>query len=502
MAFLRYANAAIVKPLIQLDDWIGMQGGPKALTRTAATTVLQKYDPNEFLLTHCTIIASVDTEESNAPHGRQMVDGYQIDRQYSDWLVTPDTQKYINNNNDCWERKLLLSSFKSFVGGENYVEHVQIPELSKGKIIDAASRDIGDSIYVDILVATAKKHRSLIAAIESKRLSTLSMGCSVAFTICTRCGNVAEDEAQMCPHIKYAKGNEWIDELGKKRKISELCGHFSAEPGSVKFIEASWVANPAFKGAVLRSILTAEDVAQISKSTGTRMQVAFNAPVRTADPNQLQRAANFRNPARYPRQVVLAQDEFDMGQAGVEPAAPATPAEKPDPLGKAVDSLVEAIREKAIEKVRGELGTDEAKRIHDTKENTNNTLVKEAARNPEWLRIAKVVASNVPKTAATKILSGLMLHKNGGWRSVVASQRFDGREMLVVSRLLDVLSGKPRIAGESRIYRTVMVVGGPSSYPTIGRFLQACRDQIQRPLTDHESRLLVQKGRIYELGTR
>jgi hypothetical protein len=902
MAFLRYANAAIVKPFVSQDEWVGLHAVPRALSKEASAVVLQKYDPSEYLLTHATIIASVDTEDSSEPLGRQMVNGFQVDRRFSDWLVTLGTQKYINSNRDAWERRLLLSCYKTFIGAENYCflpdthivmadgttraledvkvgdlvlthtgsqkrvlrtftrevnedvcslyfdrskrpvrctenhpfrkldvaraaihthrgskpsstekyrrdsirkflrdgatrgvadisvsktwevagdlrcgdlllgpmpaqqsggtvaqgtllgyylaegslgtncviftfgdhesalvdhveklarevfpaclthrsegqstirltvrgldvfswfsrnggqlseskrissevlgwseealtallaawatgdaqlhkktrrivvstvsrdlaqqarrvaeivgvkaslweeqeegflkrqqrtstvlllvggapkrftiraehsaynliiskdsvaklkpftprwaampdatsrkredfawhdrarvhtlrwsgresycgvvhnievegdnsyvlsngiavhncEHVQIPELSKGKIIDAASRDIGDSIYVDILVATARKHKSLISAIESKRLSTLSMGCSVAYTQCTKCGNVAEDEAQMCPCVRYSKGNEWYDSLGNKRITAELCGHRS-DPESVKFIEASWVANPAFKGAVMRSILSPEDVEQISKSTGTRMQVAFNVPVRTANPDQLQKAAKFRNPAQWPRTRVSAEDEFDMDQAGVEPANPAALEEKPDPLGKAVDSLVEAIREKAIELVRGEIGTDEAKRLQDTRENTNNTLVKEASKNPAWLRIAKVVAANVPKQAASKILSGLVLHKSGGWRNVIASRRFDGREMLVVSRLLDILSGKPRIAGESRIYRTVLVVGGPSSYPTIGRFLQACRDQIQRPLTEHETRLLVQKGRIYELGSR
>lgn len=127
------------------------------------------------------------------------------------------------HNCDSWERKLLLSSFRTFVGGENYVEHLQIPEMSKGKIIDAAARDIGDSVYIDILVATHRKFKPLVASIQKGDLSTLSMGCFVGFTICSQCGNVAVDETQLCTHIKYAKGNNFIDELGKTRKIAELC---------------------------------------------------------------------------------------------------------------------------------------------------------------------------------------------------------------------------------------------------------------------------------------
>ncbi len=296
MGFSKYANATVASPSINLDAWDEIRHkaaslGPAFETRTAGHVVLQEYKPSDFLLSHCTIIASVDSETpTGVQTGRQMVDGVQIDRRYADYMVTPETSKYINNNNDCWERKLLLASFKTFIGGENYVEHIQIPELSKGKIIDAAARDLGDSVYVDILVATNRKHKPLIAAIEGGELSTLSMGAQVAFTLCTKCGNVAEDELQLCRHIKYQKGNFFIDAMGKRRKIAELCGHVTAEPGSCKFIEGSWVANPAFTGAVLRNIL---DHRMVSESTElkNRIQVAFNQPARTLDPNALQKAA-------------------------------------------------------------------------------------------------------------------------------------------------------------------------------------------------------------------
>ena len=275
MAFRKFARASIVKPDINLDGWTDVRQSAKApQLRTAAKVVLQEYDPKAFMLTHCTIIASVDTEHSDEPLGKHFVDGFEIDRKYADWQISPDTTKYVNNNFDAWERKLLLACFRTFIGGENYVEHIQIPELSKGKIIDAAARDIGDSIYVDILVATDRKHRPLISAISGGSLQTLSMGCQVEFTTCTKCGNVAYDETQLCNHIRYFKGNDFVDALGKKRKIAELCGHIQEEPGSVKFIEASWVANPAFPGAVLRNIISHEEIASVSK----KMAVAFSEP--------------------------------------------------------------------------------------------------------------------------------------------------------------------------------------------------------------------------------
>jgi hypothetical protein len=60
----------------------------------------------------------------------------------------------------------------------------------------------------------------------------------------------------MCRHVKYEKGNVFFDENGNKHRVAELCGHeTTGETGGVTFIEASWVAIPAFKGAVARNTL-------------------------------------------------------------------------------------------------------------------------------------------------------------------------------------------------------------------------------------------------------
>ena len=230
MAFSKYAKAAVVKPGIAAKEWGGIRKAAMgsatkiAAEMRAAKVTLDKVDPGRFLLSHCTIIASVDTDVvPGVTLGKQIVDGFQIDRKYPDYYIKPNTSQFVNNNFDAWERKLLLACYKTFIGGENYVEHIQIPEMSKGKILDAAARNIGDSVYVDILVATDRKHKPLISAITSGQLGTLSMGCSVQFTQCSKCGNVAEDEPQLCSHIRYFKGSSFIDGMGQTRKIAELC---------------------------------------------------------------------------------------------------------------------------------------------------------------------------------------------------------------------------------------------------------------------------------------
>ncbi len=487
MAFLKYARAQVVQPLINQDQWVDLCS-KTALTKTAST-VVEKFNPREHLLTHCTIMASVDTENGPGALGRQLEEGFQVDRRYADYLITPGTSQYVNNNHDCWERKLLLATFPTFIGSYNFVEHLQIPELSKGRIVDAVARDIGDSVYIDILVATERKHQPLIRAIESKQLNTLSMGCSVLHTTCSKCGNVAEDETQMCKHIKYMKGNTFIDALGKIRRIAELCGHVS-DPKSVKFIEASWVANPAFKGAVVRNILTPDEQRLLSNRTS----VAFSMPAPEIDSALMGRAARTLGPTHFHN--VLSADA--MLEEEFEGAPKSEPEKSEDPLQKAVSDLADTIKEKALEKVRSEMSDAPAPRA-DLRDNRNDTLMHQASKDPYWQSVGKMILSKTTPEIGRKLLLGLILFKNGGWNAVREANYFSGREVLGISSILDQLDGL-RIAGEARIYRTVLAAGGVSPYLDTDSYLLACKRVFGRDLTVSERDTLVVKGRLFDLG--
>jgi hypothetical protein len=497
VAFNKFANAALVKPAITFAGWDEIRSRATETTfnvRNASKVVLDKYDPKQYLLSHCTIIASVDTEQVDQPLGKMVVENFQIDRKYADWHVTPGTLKYINNNNDCWERKLLMASFRTFTGGENYVEHIQIPELSKGKIIDSAARDIGDSIYVDILVATDRKHKPLVKAISDGTLKTLSMGCQVQFTLCTKCGNVAYDETQLCPHVKYFKGSDFYDSFGKKRKIAELCGHVTEEPGSVRFIEASWVANPAFTGAVLRSILTAGDIENLQG----KMSFAFSQPIRANDNGIMSKAARLIVPEHVRR--VLSED------FGTDPqeSTPKEEDKKPEasPLSKAVDDLANTIRDHVVKKVRDEISKDEVSNLGLDENRENESIIKSSLQSSQWRAIAKsVLASTRDVSIAKKVLWGLILHKNGGWASLVKTGSFSGRELLAVSRQIDLMTKRSFKAGESRVYSTVLAVNGMRPYKDTDAFLTACRNVLGRDLTSEEKVSFTDKGRLFDLGS-
>ena len=247
MAFLRYARANVIRPSVHSLEWdkVRVASGNKtlktSLKKKAEDILGEAFTPDRFLLTHATIVCSVDAVEvPGVKLGSVQENNTQINRKYSNYRVTSETDKYINNNLDCWSREVIAKSYKTFIGAHNFVEHVQIEELSKGRVIDAVLRDVGESLYVDILVATDKKHTDLVEQILSGNMNAMSMGCSVDFTICTKCGHVAKDEAEMCNHIKYEKGNTFFDEQGHKHRVAELCGHHDeGDTAGVTFIEAS-----------------------------------------------------------------------------------------------------------------------------------------------------------------------------------------------------------------------------------------------------------------------
>jgi hypothetical protein len=166
-----------------------------------------------------------------------------------------------------------------------------------------------------------------------------------------------------------------------------------------------------------------------------------------------------------------------------------------------VDDLVTTVHEKVIERVRGEMGKDDANRIHNMDESTNDGLIKSSGEYA-WREIAKVViAGTRSRVLSKRILEGLMLYKQGGWRTVTASQNFTSRELLAISRFVDSFARRGFIAGEARLYRTILTIGGPGRYGSDQRFLAACKQHIGRDLTDNESKTLLQKGRLYDAGS-
>ena len=207
------------------------------------------YNLNDYIFTHNTIVASVCHDEMD------------------DHTITEASVPTINANQNAWTNEVLgppTNIYRSFVGAENFYEHVQDFRLSKGKVLDAVLRSVknqgGEKVwYVDILVATHRKHRDLVARIAKKELDTLSMGCLANLTTCSKCGKIMRNDWDACNHIRYEIGQEYTTDYGYKSRVAELCGA-QGDPNSCRFIEASWVEAPAFKGAVVNHYISVPTV--------------------------------------------------------------------------------------------------------------------------------------------------------------------------------------------------------------------------------------------------
>jgi hypothetical protein len=260
--FKKFANAQLQQPTLTVAEWDKMYGTRTFGHKTASFSKLAA-DNTKYLLSHVTIMSSVMTEEEP-----------------EDFKIKPECSHLVNNNEDAWTNEVLKLSYKSFVGAFNFVEHFQNSKYAKGHIIDAILRKVQIAppdvwvYYVDLLVGTDLTHEKLVGDIRSGAVKYLSMGCVTDLVICSFCGAHVTDQTTYCHHLSYQKGTFMPDEDGVPRRIAELCGHKSLPNGGVKFVEASWVATPAFPGAAKRGIVAEEWVGP--KTPYTRKAASLN----------------------------------------------------------------------------------------------------------------------------------------------------------------------------------------------------------------------------------
>lgn len=487
MGFLRYANAVTTRSETNLGVWhqgvrVGEALGsnvrvastpvPKNLLEQASDILSDSFSPANYLLSHATIVASVDTVEvpnwkSAAVPGANY--GFTPNRKFANYRIDPKCDQWINNNHDCWDRPVLAMSYPTFIGGYNFVEHVQIPEQSKGRIIDAVARDIGDSLYVDILIATNRKHASLIQAIEQGRMSTLSMGCSIDFSICTQCGNVAVDEPGMCHHIRHGnKGSLFFDELGQRHRVAELCGHKTAgDTGGVRFVEASWVAIAAFQGAVLRNILVPEDLTPDNLKKAVDL---LTSPPKSWSPESLHgfaKAATLVAAARTAQFDFGGPDEEEGDEGG----------EEKNFFGDLVDDVKDEVSRRTMNKIREEMEGKDSDEIESARKTTDqdDNLVRQAV-----LRVQ----------AQQREFTGRVYRA-----SINAVRHMAPSDVALINGVASI-NNAFGVPVPVEVYRAALRVGPTNRYPNVGTFVQACSNAMRRVPTESESRTLVRLGNM------
>ena len=474
MAFLKRANARVVHPRISGRKWGGIRkvassGSSRNLTDQAREILGESLNSDKYLVTHCTIVASVDVDSvPDVKLGNVKVGSKTVDRRYPDYFIQPQCSQFVNNNGDSWSRDVLRMAFPTFIGAHNFREHVQIEDQSKGRIIDAAARDIGDSLYIDILVATNRKHAALVQDIETEKLATLSMGCTTDFSICTQCGHYAVDETQLCDHIKYAKLNTFMDDAGQKRVIAELCGHKDFNdnpdaPGGVRFIEASWVAVPAFPGAVMRNILSPGEV----PDEQVRKVLASTPSPWSHD--TIAKAAKLTVPSQAYTRTAIDFEGGD-GEGGEEEGGDPSEEGPKAPFKDVEDALYDSLKSRVKERLEKDLAQANIKE-HDPEPamNPNDNVIKEGSSR----------SASMQRYAAA--LETLVLVSGSPAGLVEGVARINASYGVKVSRDL---------------YRTALKTGIPTRFSSPERYLFACRKAAGRALSPAETRVVIRLGTL------
>jgi hypothetical protein len=155
--------------------------------------------------------------------------------------------------------------YQTFIGKGNYKDHNNSKVADAvGIILDAVPNHTVKGI--ELLVAVDRsKDPMLVRGIDSGYITDVSMGCRVAYSLCTVCANVAHNEMEYCPHVKNWKGQNYSGpETGWKNVLA------AEDNRGVEFIEESWVtvgadtkAKHLEKIAALRSIKGQARLAEI-----------------------------------------------------------------------------------------------------------------------------------------------------------------------------------------------------------------------------------------------
>ena len=239
MSFIKFGSAVLTRPIMPVENWVSNK---VASTTAKPNSYLDATDfpIDRFLFSQATIMGSVDLENN----GMYLKQGY---------------EPLVNMNGDCWTNKVTMATHHTYRGAYNFLNHIQIPEQSKGTVLDSVPRIVKlsnglPSVYIDILVATDRKHSSLCQDIESGQLNAMSLGSIVKFSMCSKCGKICRTGSDYCSHLLNERRGMFTDQNGKRRIIAEVCGKEDI-PDSNIFIEASWVYEPAFYGAVKKSLV-------------------------------------------------------------------------------------------------------------------------------------------------------------------------------------------------------------------------------------------------------
>jgi hypothetical protein len=342
--------------------------------------------------------------------------------------------------------------------------------------------------------------------------------CISLFTICTKCGNVAADDSNLCSCILYeGKGNKFIDDTGAENQISELIGHVSV-PKSNQFIEASWVKNPAFKGAVKRNLL---NPTLVPNSQFAASQQIYDVRSSQPLPDGIKHAASMKiaqEPEEKPAEDKPADEaptEFDKADKPADEKADEKPEKeesKEVPVDEKIDKLIDSIQETIVEALSNrikerfgpkpeDVGYAESPTQPVGVTGYNDNLVLGSTADHKYLKfkngLRKQFGSN-KKLIEWSEKNYKIVHY-GGLRAIKANH-LHSRDLVLLSWVEDRIRLGHDNSTLSSLYKVVLAVGPMKLYPSQQSYLAACSIKLGRKLTPNEERFFIWKGKISSLA--
>jgi hypothetical protein len=153
-----------------------------------------------------------------------------------------------NDNFDEFPAEELEKAYASFKGKPVFVNHHNDDhKRARGVIIDAAlhkdsNRDGTRDYWVEVLMEVdALRFPKLASEIINGNIARTSMGCDVAFSVCSACGNKATTPAEYCAHIPGSKGMTLYRATASGAKVGEIIRETCY---GLKFFENSLLVEP------------------------------------------------------------------------------------------------------------------------------------------------------------------------------------------------------------------------------------------------------------------
>jgi hypothetical protein len=179
----------------------------------------------------------------------------------------------------------------------NCVGHINRgPQDHYGKVADCWPNH--KEQMIDMVIATDRNLNSrLCDDIEAGVMSTVSMGCGVGYSVCSKCAHIAYTPKDYCDCVKWEKGRlipyKEAQKVASLRQGMPFIGAVDRDylrVGEICYdsngVEMSWVPNPAFPHCTSKGVLAAPQNQKVSEYRSLAGALAYS-------PNpRMQRAAN------------------------------------------------------------------------------------------------------------------------------------------------------------------------------------------------------------------